>query len=137
MRITQEADYAIRIIYYLAKTREKCDAKNISENAGISQRFALKILGKLSQSGFINSFKGAAGGYVLAMEPADITLYQVVSAIDGPIAINKCLTTDNHCNHISLMDDHNVCPFKQVFGEVSRDIEHALDQVTFARFLEV
>lgn len=137
MRITQEADYAVRIIYYLSKVREKCDAKNIAENAGISQRFALKILGKLSQCGFINSFKGASGGYILALEPEEITLYQVVAAIDGPIAINKCLTSDNHCTHTGLLDERGICPFKAVFGEVSRDIEQALSQVTFARFLEV
>ena len=134
VRITQEADYAVRIIYYLAVTGEKSDAKTIAENVGISTRFALKILGKLSQCDFITSFKGAGGGYILAHEPKDITLLQVVTAIDGPIAINKCLMSEETCAHSS---SHMFgCPFRRMFDEVSRDIEAALDKITFARFIE-
>ena len=134
VRITQEADYAVRIIYYLAVAGEKSDAKTIAENVGISTRFALKILGKLSQYDFITSFKGAGGGYILAHEPKDITLLQVVSAIDGPIAINKCLMSREACAHST---SHMFgCPFRRVFDEVSRDIEAALDKITFARFIE-
>ena len=134
VRITQEADYAVRIIYYLAVAGEKSDAKTIAENVGISTRFALKILGKLSQYDFITSFKGAVGGYILAHEPKDITLLQVVSAIDGPIAINKCLMSEEACAHST---SHMFgCPFRRVFDEVSRDIEAALDKITFARFIE-
>ena len=134
VRITQEADYAVRIIYYLAVAGEKSDAKTIAENVGISTRFALKILGKLSQYDFITSFKGAGGGYILAHEPKDITLLQVVSAIDGPIAINKCLMSEEACAHST---SHMFgCPFRRVFDEVSRDIEAALDKITFARFIE-
>ena len=134
VRITQEADYAVRIIYYLAVAGEKSDAKTIAENVGISTRFALKILGKLSQYDFITSFKGAGGGYILAHEPKDITLLQVVSAIDGPIAINKCLMSEEACAHST---SHMFgCPFRRVFDEVRRDIEAALDKITFARFIE-
>ena len=134
VRITQEADYAVRIIYYLAVAGEKSDAKTIAENVGISTRFALKILGKLSQYDFITSVKGAGGGYILAHEPKDITLLQVVSAIDGPIAINKCLMSEEACAHST---SHMFgCPFRRVFDEVSRDIEAALDKITFARFIE-
>ena len=136
MRITQEADYAVRIIHYLALTGEKCDAKNIAENVGVSTRFALKILGKLGQCGFIRSFKGASGGYVLERKPEDITLLDIVTAIDGPIAINKCLTVDSTCSHTAAATEEGGCPFRKVFDEVSRDIEAALGRVSFARFMQ-
>ncbi|MBQ2697632.1 MAG: Rrf2 family transcriptional regulator [Clostridia bacterium] len=136
MRITQEADYAVRIIHYLALTGEKCDAKNIAENVGVSTRFALKILGKLGQCGFIRSFKGASGGYVLERRPEEITLLDIVTAIDGPIAINKCLTVDSTCSHTAAATEEGGCPFRKVFDEVSRDIEAALGRVSFARFMQ-
>ena len=58
MYITQETDYAIRIVYCLAKSGARRDARSISEEMCISLRFALKILGKLAQGGLVSSFKG-------------------------------------------------------------------------------
>jgi len=63
MCITQESDYAIRIIYCLANENARCDAGFISTKMGITLRFSLKILGKLVQGGLVNSFKGNKGGY--------------------------------------------------------------------------
>ncbi|NLT57943.1 MAG: Rrf2 family transcriptional regulator [Clostridiales bacterium] len=130
MRITQEADYAVRIVHYLAEVDKKCDAKSIAGQTGTTQRFALKILGKLAQLGFVNSFKGAGGGYMLARDPRDITLLEVITAIDGPIAINKCLLHEDHCPGSGAG-----CPFHGVFDQISRDIEQSLQSVTFDHFL--
>ena len=58
MYITQETDYAIRIVYCLAKSGARRDARSISEEMCVSLRFALKILGKLAQGGLVSSFKG-------------------------------------------------------------------------------
>ena len=66
MYITQETDYAIRIVYCLAKSGARRDARSISEEMCVSLRFALKILGKLAQGGLVSSFKGNRGGYELA-----------------------------------------------------------------------
>ena len=66
MYITQETDYAIRIVYCLAKSGVRRDARSISEEMCVSLRFALKILGKLAQGGLVSSFKGNRGGYELA-----------------------------------------------------------------------
>ena len=60
MRITHEADYAIRVTYCLALTGGKQCAKDISELTGVTLRFALKILRKLTQSGITKSYKGVA-----------------------------------------------------------------------------
>ena len=62
MHITQESDYAIRIIYCLAKNQKRMDARSISQEMSVSLRFSLKILGKLVASGLVASFKGNRGG---------------------------------------------------------------------------
>ena len=62
MHITQEADYAVRIVYCLAREARRMDARTISEQMAISLRFSLKILGKLAQSGLVVSYKGNRGG---------------------------------------------------------------------------
>ena len=100
MRITHEADYAIRVTYCLALAGEKQCAKDISEATGVTLRFALKILRKLTQSGITKSYKGVAGGYELNHSPSEISLGAIIECIDGPIAINHCLANEFQCTHM-------------------------------------
>lgn len=100
MNITQEADYAIRAILILTKEGEgaKLDAKTIAERGCIPLRFLLKLLRKLIKAGIIKSFRGVNGGYALLKNSKDINLKEVIEAVDGPIAINRCLKSDSFCN---------------------------------------
>ena len=132
MRITLEADYAVRIVYYLAAADRKTDAGAIAAQAGVTMRFTLKILGKLSRAGIVRSFKGAAGGYVLSKTPAEISLLDIITVIDGPIAINKCLTPEVGCTRV---EDKSSCPFHAQFQRVSNIISKELDEVKMVQFL--
>ena len=89
MHITLETDYAIRIVECLAVSGRKMDAADISVKTDVSQRFALKILRKLVHSGIIKSYKGAQGGYELALPPEKITLRTVVEAVEGPYHFSR------------------------------------------------
>ena len=97
LRITHEADYAIRVTYCLALAGGKQCAKDVAESAGVTLRFALKILRKLTQSGITKSYKGVAGGYELNRQPSEISLGEIIECIDGPIAINHCLANEFQC----------------------------------------
>ena len=66
------------------------DAQTIADETMVSLRFALKILHKLVVGEFVSSYKGAKGGYKLAVSADKITLKQVIELIDGPIAISRC-----------------------------------------------
>jgi Rrf2 family protein len=91
MRITQEADYALRIILLLSNSESVVSAKTISDNVSVPLRFTLKILSKLVGGGLVQSYKGAKGGYELKRPAGEISLLDVIEAIDGKIAINRCL----------------------------------------------
>lgn len=91
MKITREADYALRIIAMLADENRQIEAKAIAEKNDIPYRFTLKILRKIVQAGIIKSYRGVNGGYVLNKKPSEITLKDVIETIDGKIAINKCM----------------------------------------------
>jgi Rrf2 family protein len=131
MHMTQEADYAVRIVYCLAESGVRRDARYVSEKMGVSLRFSLKILGKLVTSGILKSFQGQNGGYELARSPREISLGDVIATVDGPYAINKCLKDGHTCN----MDDAEACNFRQVYAEISDIITDKLDGVTFERLL--
>lgn len=130
MRITQEADYAVRIIDCLAHAGKRMDARNISENTGVTLRFTLKILRKLGMSKIVVSFKGVQGGYELTRAPSQINLREVIEAVDGPIAINRCLSSES----CTREGDAQACYYHNVFADVSNMVRDKLTEVTFDRF---
>ena len=91
MRITQESDYALRIITAMAAYDGVADAGRIAEQTSVSPRFTLKILNKLVKGGLVSSYKGAKGGYKLRVSADDITLKTIIELIDGPVAIARCV----------------------------------------------
>lgn len=132
MHMTQEADYAVRIVYCLAQSGKRRDASYISERMGVSLRFSLKILRKLVASGMLKSFKGQRGGYELARIPAQITLNEVIETVDGPYALNRCLKDGHVCN----MDDADACTFREIYADISDMITRKLSAVTFQDLLD-
>ena len=132
MRITHEADYAIRAIYCLAVANEKVAAKQISESTGVTLRFALKILRKLIHAGFVKSFKGANGGYMLDRPASQISFGEIIECIDGPIAINHCLTNEFDCTRVSLKSD---CDFRRIFTSINKRLRDDLYEVMIDQFL--
>ena len=87
MHMTLEADYAVRIVEFLAVNPGRADAKTISERTSVTLRFTLKILRTLVSDGIVRSYKGAKGGYELAKSPKEITLRSVIEAVEGPYMI--------------------------------------------------
>jgi len=130
MRITQEADYAIRIVCLLAERDETLDANTIAENCCITQRFALKILRKLVLGGLVCSFKGANGGYRLGNTPDQITMKDIIELIDGDIAISRCLAEDHVCSKSG--ENKSACIVHCVFDAINRDVVKRLEKVTVA-----
>lgn len=127
MRITIEADYAIRIIDCLANADGRLCAKTLSERTGVSLRFALKILRKLCIADLVRSYQGLQGGYELKRKPEEISLKDVIEAIDGPIKISHC----QNSNSCSMVDNPKLCAFHSVFSDISESVEKKLAMITF------
>ena len=93
MRLTRGADYGTRGIIYLA--RQPANAivlvGDIASAEQLSESYLAKIFQELAKGGLVRSHRGAKGGFSLARPPEQITLRQVIEAIEGPIAINRCL----------------------------------------------
>lgn len=129
MKITQEVDYALRVVLYLSKLGygTKIEAKVISQQENIPLRFLLKLLRKLKQASIINSFRGVTGGYALAKLPKDITLKDVVEAIDGPIYVNRCLYDPSLCN----LNRTNHCEMHETLNRVQQKLLYELEAISF------
>lgn len=126
MFITLETDYAIRIISCLADADGKLGAKEISELASVTHRFVLKITGKLCTAGIVMSYKGKSGGYALAKSPSEITLCDILDAIEGPYSISRCLAPDGECTR----GMSGRCCFQCAFAEINDNVRKMLSQYT-------
>ena len=127
MRITQEADYAIRICAVLDVLGQKSGASEIAERAGITQRFALKILGKLTDVGIVRSYKGARGGYVLNADATEIKILDLIEAIEGPLRLSKCLECDYDCTR---NPNKACCKMHVAFAALNRNLVNSLGRIT-------
>ena len=132
MRITHEADYAIRIMYCLAERNQTISAKQISDDSGVPSRFALKILRRLTQAGLTESFKGVSGGYQLARAADQISLGEIIEVIDGPIEINHCLSSEFDCSRVQ---QKNKCTFHRLFSAINQDIRSKLFDLPLSQFV--
>ena len=114
VRITQEADYAIRFIYMLAKQPDVVQgAAQLSQLAVTPERYTLKILHKLKHSGIVKSVKGAHGGYSLAKKPEELSLKIIIEAIDGEIALSKCMG-EEPCSRMGMNKQECCCEVSNV-----------------------
>jgi len=129
LKLTQAADYATRAVLHLSATdgEHRCECDTIAQAQEIPISFLPKILQRLTAAGIILSFKGSCGGFVLARPPESITLLEVIRAVDGPIALRKCLLSNQSCER------QPSCPLHPVWNDLQASLEDRLDQVTFAQ----
>lgn len=133
MQITRQADYALRAMLYLARIEggERAATSQIAKEKEIPPSFLAKIISQLSIAGLIQTSRGARGGVRLAREPKNISLLEVVEAIDGPITLNECVDDPSVC---SFGDN---CPIHDIFREAQSQLVRNLKAATFDKLLEM
>lgn len=109
MLITRESDYAIRILRKLSFS-EKAPVSQICEAETIPCQFAYKILKKLEKAGFVESFRGVNGGYRMIKKPSQLTLFDVLYAMDNNFLVIQCLDDDFYCAN---KQDEKICHVNQ------------------------
>lgn len=127
MQITRQADYAVRAVLHLARNGEARTATStIAEEQRIPPSFLAKIVSQLSIAGLLHTSRGARGGVTLARTPKEITLLEVIEAIDGPIQLNECVGETGAC---SFDTD---CPLRPVWCEAQVELVKRLKDANFA-----
>ena len=91
MRTPRRVDYGLRALIYLSvQDPEKCcSITAIAKQQGVSKKFLKKIIQDLMRCGLIKSQRGACGGYALARSPEQISIYDVIEALEGPTAVKR------------------------------------------------
>jgi Rrf2 family protein len=128
MQITRQADYAIRAVRYLARQGEnqRAATSTVAREMKIPPSFLAKIISQLSIAGLLHTSRGARGGVSLAREAGEISLLDVVEAIDGPILLNECVGDPDGCQ---FTDD---CAMHPIWQEAQESLVRRLRETTFA-----
>jgi len=128
MYVTRKTDYAVRCVLFLSQAPGRITrAGEISEAMLVPKTLLAKILQRLAKRGIVTSVRGAAGGFRLAKPPSEISLFEVIEAIQGTFALNACAVDRAVC---SLSGG---CAVHPVWMELRRNVEKRLKDENFAR----
>jgi Rrf2 family protein len=122
-------EYAIRAMTYLAehyKQGEYCLLRTIASDDDLPQHFVGKIFQSLVRAGLLYSAKGRGGGFTLRRPPGEITLFEIVQAIDGTERLTRCVVGLSRC------DDQQPCPQHEHWKPIRERIETWLRETTLA-----
>jgi Rrf2 family protein len=160
LRLTKKADYGLMALKYLAEQTSAhaetgarsasagasshaaasgnpaasgsaaASAKAIAEAYHIPPQLLAKILQTLARAGLLVSHAGTNGGYALARAARDISAFEVIRAIDGPLFITSCITIHGTC------DLHGTCTIKEPLRKVNESITDLLSDLSIADLIE-
>lgn len=131
MQITRQADYATRAILHLARLQpgKRASTSQIATDQHIPPSFLAKIISQLSIAGLLHTTRGARGGVALARPASEITLLEVVEAIDGPILLNECVAQNGDC---PFQDN---CPLQPIWYDAQQELVKRLRNTNFGMLI--
>jgi len=129
LRLSKFADYGTQVMAYMAKDRAVHSASEVSAGLGIAIPTVSKILKMLVRENLVASSLGAKGGYMLARNPSDISIAEIINAMDGPISITECSSTTTSCEREST------CSTRSNWQGINHIIHDALDKVNLAQMI--
>src|SRR5712671_5304136 len=132
LKLTKKADYGLMAMKHLAEHAEQGarSAKDVADAYRIPQEALAKILQRLVKAGLLHSQHGTNGGYTLARDAANITAFEVIRAIDGPLFITSCVTVRGEC------DQTDRCTIREPLRKVNQSIEAVLKRIKISHMTE-
>lgn len=130
MKISTKGHYGVLAMFDLAQHHGEgpVSLKSIAERQGLSEHYLEQLIASLRKAGLVKSVRGAQGGYVLAKEPEEIRVGDIIRVLEGPIAPVECVNEGDveQCNKADF------CITKNVWERVKDSIEDVLDSISLA-----
>ena len=139
MIFSTKSEYGVRVMVELARRggAEPVALAEIAEHEGLPPAYLEHLVARLRRAGLVESRRGAHGGYLLAREPAQITMAEVVEALEGRIAPIECFssTPDGTIHCVREFDAERVCTTKILWTRVRAAILDTLQETTLAELI--
>ena len=126
LRMTKQADYAIVLMSRMASSPEmRFNASEIAAATGLPQPIVSKILKLLTRQELLTSHRGAKGGYLLARAAEEVSIAQIIEAVEGPIGITECVDyAPGECSQ------EPICPVRSNWQRINEAVRQALGEIT-------
>jgi FeS assembly SUF system regulator len=128
LRLSKLADYSTQVMTYMARDLAVHSASEVSAGLGIAAPTVSKILKMLVRKNLVDSVLGAKGGYMLARHPAEISVAEIINAMDGPISITECSGT-------TICERESTCSTRSNWQGINHIIQDALEKVNLAEMI--
>lgn len=130
MRLSTRGHYGLKAMFDLAQNYGSgpISLKTVAERQNLSNHYLEQLFAMLKKAGLINSMRGAQGGYVLAREPSEINVGDVIRALEGPIAPVYCVSEENP----GVCDEADYCITRTVWARVRDGLADLLDSISLA-----
>ena len=136
LSLTRKADYALVGLVELARrTPQSASAREIAEDSGVPLPMLMNILKELVAGGLICSTRGVNGGYRLARDPAEITLRELIQAVEGPINLTVCCGGTPSIKPGQQCELSGSCATEAPIRKVNEILRSFLDRITLAHLL--
>jgi len=132
MQLTRAADYAVRVMIHLAglPPGSRASRSDLATEAACPEQFLSKVLQNLTRAGLVISHRGSTGGFELPGPRRSASILEVVEAVEGPIRLNVCLTSDHACTR------QGWCPAHPVWADAQKALVAVLQGATIDRLAE-
>ena len=129
--ITKKTDYAIIALSYMARNPDAvCTAREISDRFRVPPALLMNVLKTMCHRALVRSVRGAKGGYALARPAAELSLAQIITAVEGPSRVAHCV--GEHAEADPPCDLQDVCPVRRPVGIIHRRLEAFLREISLA-----
>ncbi len=129
MLVSTRGRYGVRALYELAAGYGSgpIPMKEIARRQGLSEHYLEQLMGALRRAGLIHSVRGAQGGYVLAREPAEISVGDVLRVLEGPLSATGCAEDETGAGHCGRAEG---CVARDVWVRVHDGIREVVDSIS-------
>jgi FeS assembly SUF system regulator len=132
IKLNRETDYGVGILALMARDPDaRYSAAALAESRGLPQPIVSKILKHLARSDLVVSYRGAKGGYGLARTPGEISIAEVITVLEGPIALTDCIEDGR-----SACQYGSQCNISNVWSRINDVVLQALSEITLAETAE-
>lgn len=131
MKISTRSRYGLRFLFDLASQHEgePVFLKDIARRQDLSEKYLSKLVIPLKAAGLIRASRGSHGGYMLARDPEQISVYEIVKILEGDIAPTECVTAPSSCRRSGF------CPTRQVWKGLAQAVEQYLRKITLSEIV--
>ncbi len=127
-RLSKGTDYGIRILAHLAKddVGTTHNAREVAEDLQLPLPMASKVMKSLARAGVLESHRGVKGGFSLSRPPSELSVADMITALEGPVALTECQMGVSMCQH------EGSCTVQEPWSVINRSVQNTLSMITLS-----